>query len=638
MNKVNKYRFGIPVNTESIVESMEIADEAPRRVDVDAQNRTIRYVMSPETVVMGLGESIRGINKRGWIYESNNTDQPHHEETVRSLYASQNFLLIWSGSDMFGLYLDYPGKAVFDIGYTREEDLTVTLEDMNCDLYVIEGDSLEDIVIRFREMAGHSYIPPKWAFGYGQSRWGYRNESDIRNVVKRYREAGIPLDMVYLDIDYMDHFKDFTVDDQAFPDFENFVKEMADQNIHLIPIIDAGVKIEKGYDVYEEGIKGDYFCKDKDGDPLVAAVWPGYVHFPDFLKAETREWFGDKYKYLVDMGIEGFWNDMNEPAIFYTRNTLQKASEKLIELTGKELDINGYFELTATVGSISNSEEDYRSFYHEIDGRPVRHDKVHNLYGYNMTRSAGEALGRNYPGRRFLLFSRSSYVGMHRYGGVWTGDNSAWWSNLELNIKQMPALNMTGFLFCGADMGGFNHDTTEDLMMRWLEFCIFTPLMRNHSAIGTREQEFYQFEKTEDFKNLVSLRYALLPYIYQSFMTAATENRMYFKPLCFDYTSDRRVAEVEDQLLVGDAVMIAPVYKQNASGRYVYLPEKMKLLRFRSYCDYDEEILEAGDHYVKASLNEVLVFVRPGHRLPVCIPGKSLADTDMEDISYITFD
>jgi alpha-glucosidase len=254
-----------------------------------------------------------------------------------------------------------------------------------------------------------------------------------------------------------------------------------------------------------------------------------------------------------------------------------------------------------------------------------------------MTRSASEAFKRLAPDKKILLFSRASYTGMHRYGGVWTGDNMARWSHLLLNIQMMPALSMNGFLFAGADIGGFGGNTTEDLMMRWVEFGIFTPLFRNHSAIGTRDQELYRFNRKDDFKNLVELRYALIPYITSVFMNAAEKNDMYMKPLWFDYRGDDRCREVEDQLLVGDSIMIAPVHEQNATGRYVYLPEEMKLVRFRSYDDYDTEVLSKGDHYIKAELNEVLVFIRPGRELPLATPARHVEDLDMNNLKVIKF-
>ena len=616
---VRKYRIGEPIPTDSVVAEIEMTSGEIPFFTRDDEKKSLSLELGDSDRIWGLGETTRGMNKRGWIYISNNTDDPVHTEDKRSLYASQNFFIVDGNDRKFGIYVDTPERVTFDIGYTKASQLVISFDDFDLDIYVVEGENLKDIVHQFRKIIGKSYVPPKWAFGYGQCRWSYMNADEVREVADKYDKAGIPLDMIYLDIDYMERYKDFTVDDKAFPDFPAFVKEMKDRGIHLVPIIDAGVKIEEGYNVYEEGVANDYFCKKENGENLVAAVWPGKVHFPDFLDDKVREWFGNKYKVLLDMGIEGFWNDMNEPAIFYTEDHLKEVFERIEDYKGRNLDINSFFEFKDLACSISNNPEDYKRFYHNYKGRKIRHDKVHNLYGYNMTRAAGEAFERLSPDKPILMFSRSSFVGMHRYGGVWCGDNMSWWSHLLLNIQQMPALNMCGFLYSGADIGGFGADTTEDLLLRWTAFGIFTPLFRNHSAMGTRRQEIYRFEKIETFKKLIELRYSLLPFLYCEFMKAVEQDDMLFKPLRFEY-EDERSAEVEDQLLFGEHLMLAPVYKQNATGRYVYLPENMKMFRFRAYNDYDEQELSKGDHYVKADLGEVLVFVRNGFELPLVKP------------------
>lgn len=636
---IRKYRIGNPIPTESVVTEIEITEGNIPFFTTDEEKKSLFLKLSENDRIWGLGETTRGMNKRGWIYISNNADDPVHTEDKRSLYASQNFFIVDGDDRRFGIYVDTPERVTFDMGYTRSSELVISFDDFDSDLYLVEGDSLKEIVRQFRKIIGKSYVPPRWAFGFGQCRWSYMSADEAREVADKYDEAGIPLDMIYLDIDYMERYKDFTVDDKSFPDFPEFVQEMKNRGIHLVPIIDAGVKIEEGYDVYEEGLSGDYFCKKENGENLVAAVWPGKVHFPDFLDEKAREWFGNKYKFLLDQGIDGFWNDMNEPAIFYTEDHLQKVFEQIEDYKGKNLDINSFFDFKGLVGSISNNSEDYKRFYHNYKGQKIRHDKVHNLYGYNMTRAAGEAFERLCPDKRVLMFSRSSFIGMHRYGGVWCGDNMSWWSHLLLNIQQMPALNMCGFLYSGADIGGFGADTTEDLLLRWTAFGIFTPLFRNHSAMGTRRQEVYRFEKTDSFRRLIELRYSLLPYLYSEFMKAVRDDEMLFKPLSFEY-DDARSLEVEDQLLLGESLMLAPVYKQNATGRYVYLPEDMKLIRFRAYDDYDEEILQAGDHYVKAGLSEVLVFVRKGHVLPLAKPSKRTSGVDAATagLSYICYE
>ncbi|MDY2627459.1 MAG: glycoside hydrolase family 31 protein [Lachnospiraceae bacterium] len=635
--RITKYTYGTPFFTDAVVEKIPSGEGAPAYIERAEDG--FRYVMEPADVVYGLGENVRGINKRGWRYISNNSDDPAHREDKTSLYGSHNFMIV-DGKDRFGLFIDYPGKLTFDVGYTEHNTISIVPEDLNLDLYILEGESLKDIVKGFRRMIGRSYIAPKWAFGYGQSRWSYMTEDEIREVVRKHRENHIPLDSIYMDIDYMVHYKDFTVNEETFPDFPAFVEEMKQQNIHLVPIIDAGVKMEEGYDVYEEGLEKGYFCKEEDGSEFTAAVWPGLVHFPDMLNPDARKWFGHKYKVLLDQGIDGFWNDMNEPAIFYSKKRLAEAIDQVENFRGKNMDMEMYMEFCALTGNLSNNEEDYRSFYHNVDGKGtmVRHDKVHNLFGYNMTRAAGEAFEELEPDKRILMFSRSSYTGMHRYGGIWQGDNLSWWSHIKLNMVMSVNLNMMGLVYTGADLGGFGANTTEDLLLRWLEFGIFTPLMRNHSALGTRRQEVYQFEGSmEAMKNIIGLRYGLLPYLYSEYMKAVLRDDLYFRPLAFDYEEDDFAAKVEDQLLLGDSIMLVPVYEQNAQGRYVYLPETMKLVKFRSLTERTEEILPAGHHYISIALDETAVFIRPNHIIPLSRGGESVADVDFADLELLGY-
>lgn len=635
---IRKYTYGCPFSTDAVVQDIRgEGRELPYLERKEEGGKLIfSFHLEEQDIVYGLGENVRGINKRGWLYKSCCADEPNHLEDRNSLYASHNFLVI-NGKETFGVFFDYPGIITFDVGYTHLDELVITLEEPDADVYLLEGGDILGIISEFRKLIGRSYIPPIWAFGYQQSRWGYKCEADIRQVAAEHRENHLPLDSIYLDIDYMERFKDFTIDRERFPEFEKLVEDMKAQNIRLVPIIDAGVKVEKNYPVYEEGVEKGYFCKCEDGTEFVAGVWPGQVHFPDVLNREAREWFGNQYAFLLDKGIEGFWNDMNEPSIFFAQDRMDETIDAIADLKGKNLDLDTFQKFNGLVDSLANNTEDFKKFYHNVDGKKVRHDHVHNLFGYNMTRAAGEAFERLCPDKRILMFSRSSYVGMHRYGGIWTGDNKSWWQHLLLNLKMMPSLNMVGILYTGADIGGFGADTTEDLVMRWTQLAMFSPLMRNHSAMGTREQEVYQFDHIDKFRDILGIRYGMLPYIYSEYMKAALGNGMYFLPLSFVYTEDAFAAQVEDQLLVGDSLMIAPVCTQNAGGRYVYLPEEMALLRFRSLTDYDTEVLPAGHHYVEAGLFEMLVFLRPDKILLLSSGGECTDEVTTDSVKALAF-
>lgn len=632
---ITRYIFGKPFNTEAVVKRIEPDTTSIRFFEVK-DNGDFELTLSENDVVYGLGEQIRGINKRGWKYVNWNFDNPHHHEDTRSLYGSHNFIIV-RGSKLFGAFFDYPGKITFDIGYETRSILNIHPESNDMDVYIITGSSEKEIVKEFRGLIGRSYIPPMWAFGYGQSRWGYKNEDDIREVADNYSKHQIPLDSIYMDIDYMERYKDFTVDKNRFPDLENLAGSMKDRGIHLVPIIDAGVKIEDGYDVYEEGVENNFFCKNEAGNDFVGAVWPGKVHFPDFLNPMARDWFGRKYEALTSLGIDGFWNDMNEPAIFYTEDLLDSTLNRIGELNNGNMGIDEYFDFTGMVAGLNGNDSYYDKFYHNVNGKMVKHSNIHNLYGMNMTRSAFEALNKIEPEKRTLFFSRSSYIGAHRYGGIWQGDNKSWWSHILQAMQQLPGLNMAGFMFVGADTGGFGCDTTEDLMIRWLQYSLFTPLFRNHSANGTRRQELYQFSTRDIMKNMIEIRYALIPYLYSEFLKATLNNEMMFRPLGFDYPEDKDAVNTDDQLFLGNELMIAPVYKQNANGRYVYLPENMIKVTMKSIDQIDIVSLNKGHHYINSNLEELVFFIREGKAIPM--GGRCLCtrDIDLNSLKLVGF-
>ena len=602
---IQRFSFGHPFPTQSVVLSLP-AESGPVPF-LTPDGTGWRFTLSEQAAVYGLGEMPRGINKRGWHYITNNTDESRHSEDKLSFYGAHNFLLVRDGSTCFGLFVDFPGKVYYDIGYTRHDLFSFHTETPDYDLYLLSGGNENAICKEFRILIGRSYIPPKWAFGLAQSRWGYKTEEDVREVARQYKEHDLPLDMICMDIDYMQDYADFTVNKERFPDLAKLSADLKAQGIRLVPIIDAGVRIDPNDSTCTEGLEKGYFCKKADGTPFVAAVWPGKAYFADFLRPEVREWFGHKYKALTDCGIEGFWNDMNEPSLFYSPERLRAFLNDMAALREKDnIEQEEFFpRVVGGAMGLMNSPADYASFYHEVDGQKVRHDQVHNLYGGNMTRAAGEAFADLRPGQRTLLYSRSSFIGSHRYGGIWLGDNNSSWAQLLANIQMMPSVQMCGFLYSGADLCGFSSDTTPDLALRWLEFGLLTPLMRNHSAVGTRMQEYYCFpEVLPAVRNMIRLRYALLPYLYSEFMKSALENTGYFRPLGFDWPADPEAREVQDQLLLGDGVMLAPVYTQNAAGRHVYLPEPMQLYCLRSAKDYDTEALPAGHHLSLIHISE----------------------------------
>lgn len=637
--RISRYEIGNPIETDAVISKGDSSYEENFKyfnIEIDDEIN-LNYVMDKDDKVYGLGQNMRGINKRGYIYESFCTDDPCHTPEKKSLYGAHNFFVI-DGRKTFGMFIDFPSKITYDIGYNEKSQFHINIEGKDANIYIIEGETLKEVVHEFLKIIGKGYVPPKWAFGYIQSRWGYQTGKEVEEIADKFIEKNIPLDGICLDLDYMDNYKDFSLSEERFSEFKSLNGRLKDKGVKIIPIIDAGVKIEEGYDIYEEGIKKDYFVVDKDGKPFVGAVWPGKVHFPDFLNKDARLWFGKKYKYLIDNGVDGFWNDMNEPAIFYSENGINKAYKTIDELKNLELNVDSFFKLMDTVNNLKNSNDNYRSFYHRTENGLLNHYDVHNIYGYNMTRAASEGFDTIEENKRFLLFSRASYIGAHRYGGIWTGDNSSWWEHIALNMKMMPSINMCGFLYSGADTCGFGSNVDPELAVRWNQLSIFTPLYRNHSALGTKDQEPFSFDvETENIiKNTIRLRYALIPYLYSEFMNAINNSEMFIKQLAIEY-DDKFAKEVEDQLLIGDSIMITPIYEPNKRGRYVYIPEDMLLWKVKDHTSRDFEIISKGHNYIDVDINEVCIYIRKNRIMVLGEPAQSTKDLKNEVLNLIAF-
>lgn len=619
---VRQVVFGNPIATDAITASVPVVEGVEHfAVRMEERQICFTYPLHTEDRVYGLGETMGRVNKRGGRYISFNTDTADHEDSNPSLYASHNFLIV-AGKACFGVFFDSPAPMTFEIDYQGSGVLRVLCQSRDLRLFQISGTTPYEIAKTFHAAIGRCYLPPLWAFGYGQSRFGYAKAQDFVDVADGHEKNGLPLDYICMDIDYMDGFRDFSVNEKAFPDLKAFSAKMLDRGIHLVPIVDAGIKVDPGERVYESGVRGDYFCRNREGGLFQAAVWPGMTHFPDFLNPEARRWFGDQYRFYTDRGIEGFWNDMNEPAIFYS------------EYTKSKLGRFGFY-LDILLGDRRKEKkerdriQDYKSFFHKIDGKRVRHYEVHNLYGAMMARASAEGLDRLLD-HRYLLFCRSSYIGASRYGGVWTGDNTSKWEHLMLNIRHAASLNLCGFLYSGADTGGFMGNCTRELLLRWLAFSVFTPLMRNHTGKFTRNQEAYQFGDTADFRSILCLRYRLLPYLYSEYMKAALGSDMFIKPLSFLY-DDPVTYPIEDQLVVGDSIMIAPVVREGATQRQVYLPEDMIQVRWDGR-EFATAPMVKGWHTVAVALWEVVFYIRKGKLLPI---GKAIANTAEYDPEHL---
>ena len=637
----NKFSFGNPFNTGAVISNSKDLKEIKKEVpffEITNENDTIKltYKMKSKDKIYGLGEMMGSLNKRGKKYKTYSNDVPVHTPDLENLYGNHPFLIV-DGVETFGFFIDFPGEIVFDIGFEKYDTLEISLKN-NFDIYVFECEKNE-IIKEYLRLTGTPMVLPRWSFGYQQSRWSYPDETSIKEVAKKFRKDKIPCDAIYMDIDYMKDYKVFTVDKNKFNDFKEFVNEMKENGFKLVPIIDPGVRIEKNYTVYEEGVKNNYFCKDKDNKDFIAAVWPGFTHFPDFLNSDVRKWWGTLYKEFNDLGIRAYWNDMNEPAIFYTPERLNEAIEVVDEIKTKDNLGIDVFKSKDTFVNMPNNIKDYKSFYHNVDGKKILHDKVHNLYGFSMAKATAEGLKKLDDNKRYFLLSRSSYSGQQRFSAIWMGDNMSWWEHMLYHIRMMLNLNISGFFYVGADVGGFGGNSSEDLVIRWMQLGAFTPLFRNHSAFGTRHQEPWAFSETAKniMKDIIELRYAFIPYAYSEYMTSIEKLTPFVSPLFLNYEDDR-TKEIEDQYMYGESIMIAPIIMQNATGRYVHLPKNKWL--FWNASKYNERKLKVynpGDYYIKADLFEVPIFIKENSIVILTEPQNYVGEKEIDKITVVAF-
>lgn len=559
----------------------------------------------------GLGEKTKGLNKRGNFFTMWNSDIPAYTTTQDPLYQSHPFFISMHNGIGFGIFFDNSYRTFFNFGAGNDRFYYFGAEDGTLDYYFIYGPELKTVLRRYGKVVGTMPLPPKWSLGYQQCRWSYYPESEVMKLAQTFRDKQIPCDVIYLDIHYMDEYRVFTWHRERFPDPAKMIRKLKDMGFKVVVIIDPGIKVDPGYQVYQSGINGDHFCKYPDGTLYKGQVWPGWCHFPDFSKSDTRLWWGNLYRGLIDDGIAGFWNDMNEPATW-----------------GGTFPDNVMFN---------------------FEGKTADHLKMHNLYGFLMARSTYEGVKKLRPDERPFVLTRAGFAGVQRYAAVWTGDNVASWEHLKLSINMCLGLSMSGVAFCGPDIGGFMGAPTPELFTRWIQLGVFMPFFRTHTHLGSPDQEPWSYGEwhEEINKKFIRLRYELLPYLYNAFYQSSINNTPILKPMILDFQNDPRTMWMDDQFMVGEKLLVAPVYQENQNARKVYLPSG-------TWYDFwtDEKISGPIDKLVDAPLHKIPIFVRAGSLLPMqkpvnyveenplaplllhLYPGKSIVDSLYEDDGY----
>lgn len=585
-------RYGGSATGKSFVSAEgheEAGKNAPMKVSVYKQ-------LDGDTHFYGLGEKTGPLNKKGYHYRMWNTDNPlPHTENFDTLYKSIPFLIALHGETAYGIFFDNTYESYFDMGRDNSAYYYFGAKDGNLDYYFIYGPSLKSVVSGYTSLTGRTPLPQLWALGYQQCRWSYAPKERLLEVAERFRKEHIPCDVLYLDIDYMDGYRVFTYDRERFSDFKGMIRKLKDDGFKVVTIIDPGVKKDAGYAVYEEGLKNGYFITDPDGIPYVNAVWPGDALFPDFSNAKVRAWWADKQQFLIENGVAGVWNDMNEPASFH--------------------------------GPLPDDVQ-----FHN-DGYRTDHAEMHNVYGHYMARSAFEGF-RKHSDKRPFVITRACYAGTQKYSTIWTGDNQSLWEHLRMSIPQLLNLGLSGFAYAGCDVGGFGFDCTPELLSRWVQVGCFTPLFRNHSSYETRSQEPWAFDEQTKAINqkYIELRYTLLPYLYDALREGEQTGLPVMRPLVLEFQDDPAVTDINDEFLCGSALLVAPVVQQGQRARSVYLPKGANWIDF-----WTNETFAGGQNILRdAPLDLCPIYVKEGSILPRWpvrqYVGEQAADTLILDV------
>jgi alpha-glucosidase len=532
----------------------------------------------------GCGERTSGLDKTDSYQVFWNVDPPPgHTASFKNIYASIPFVLSMRGGEArgsaYGLFFDNTHRVEFDLAHEREDRAYYGAEGGNVVYYVFCGPTPRDVLDRYTELTGRTPMPPLWSLGNQQCRYSYETADELREIARNFREHDIPCDTLYLDIDYMDGYRVFTWDKERFPEPEKLIAELKEQGFNLVTIVDPGVKVDENYPVYTEGRKKDLYCKTREGEEFHNVVWPGICAFPDFTNPETREWWGENHRALLDAGVAGIWCDMNEPSLFVP--------------------------LQSTMPD---------EVVHPGDGNPRLHSQIHNTYGSLMAHSVREGLLNLRPDERPFVITRAGYAGLQRHALQWTGDNSSWWEHVWMSMPQLMNMGLSGVAWAGVDVGGFFDDCDGELLVRFTEFGVFQPFCRNHSIKGSRRQEPWVFGEPYESvcRKMIQLRQRLLPYLYTLFEECHRTGAPILRPLLFEYPEDETTYTTDDEFLLGDALLIAPITRPGIEHRHVYLPRGTW-----SHLWTGERIEGPAHVLAHAPLGEPAIYVRTNIAIPL---------------------
>jgi alpha-glucosidase len=559
--------------TWSLNDTVIRSEDEPIRVDSAWESRS---PLPTSSAVFGLGGRARSLNLRGGSYRLWNRDPGgSYGPGDDPLYLNVPAFMVLQDDSSYLVFYENSYRGFVKV----EEELSVRFEAGMLRYYLFFGEP-ESLLKRFTDLTGKPAMPPKWALGFHQSRWGYRSEDDIEEVLAGYQQHNLPISAIHLDIDYMDGYRVFTTNPHSFPNLKQLTGRADKLGVRVVAIIDPGVKVDRGFQLYRDGLFEDVFCKLPSDRPARAPVWPGWVVFPDFTNPSARRWWGSQYPRLLKHGITGIWHDMNEPATFaaWGDPSLPLATQ------------------------------------HALEGKGGTHRQAHNVYGLLMNRTGFEALKSQQPEQRPFIVSRSGWAGNQRYAWNWTGDVESTWEGMRVTLQLMLGMSLSGIFFTGSDIGGFSGEPSPELMVRWMQMAALTPFFRIHSALTAPRREPWRFESPhrEALYEMLSMRYRLMPYLYTLAWQAASDGLPIIRPLFWDDPSNATYWDVDDQFFLGADMLVAPILGEGLRERKVTLPDGT----WHSYWD-NASFQGPARVTARAPLERLPIFVRSGAVLPL---------------------
>jgi alpha-glucosidase len=564
---------GAVVNEDDAVAAMSFAGTAFR----------VTKKMPEDESYFGLGDKT-SLNLREHTYTMWNTDAYGWQESTDPLYKTIPFFIGMRQGKAYGIFLDNAWRTFFDFGKESRDRYSFGADGGELNYYFFFGPDPRQVVTSYAALTGKPPLPPLWSLGFQQSRYSYYPEARVREIARTFREKKIPADVIYLDIDYQDRNRPFTIDRQRFPNFEGLIKDLGKQGFKVITITDLHIARAPGYKPYDEGVAGDHFVKNPDGSIFVGKVWPGESVFPEFTLTRSRQWWGTLYKDFVGMGIAGFWNDMNEPALFERR-------DKTMPL--------------ATVHRLD-------------DGSKVDHRAVHNVFGMQNSRATYEGLLKLQGNERPFVLTRATYSGGQRYAASWTGDNSSTWNHMRMSVSNLLSLSISGFAYVGDDIGGFRGSPPPDLLTRWIALGAFNPIYRDHTEKGSADQEPWVHGPQHEAirKKFIEQRYRMLPYIYTLAEETSRTGLPMMRPLFFEFPQEQGLAGNDEEFMFGSKMLVAPKLSEFAAPYEVHFP-RGEWYDYWTGTKIPTGELNAGEVLkVTPGLDELPVYIRAGSILP----------------------